>query len=271
MRSLLFAGATRPDLVAKLGRSGPDAVAIDLEDAVPPNSKLEARAALPELVASVEGTRTFVRVNGPATALFDDDLAAVAELPVAGVLIPETESAADLERAGAALGKEADLIAGIESARGVADAREILTAAAPAGAYFGAEDYAADVGGRRTREGDEILYARSQVVLAARLAGVSTLDQVVIDFRDGDVFMRDACAGRAIGYSGKLCIHPSQVPLANDVFGATSEQLERARAMLATWEAAAANGIAAVEFEGAMIDGPALRMARDTIARAIGD
>lgn len=267
MRSLLFAGATRPDLVAKLGRSGPDAVAIDLEDAVPDDDKLEARAALPELVASVDGPRVFVRVNGPASAWFEDDLAAVARLSVDGVVVPKAESAADIERAQARLTEEEAVMAGIESARGVKEAGAICAAGADL-AYFGAEDYIADLGGRRTAEGAEVLFARSHVALEARLAGVPTLDQVVVDFRDDAAFERDAEAGRAIGYRGKLCIHPSQVPVANRVFGATAAEVERARAVLAAWEEGAARGVAAVELDGAMVDGPALRMAHDTIERA---
>ncbi len=266
MRSLLFAGATRPDLVAKLGRSGPDAVAIDLEDAVPERDKLEARAALPELVASVDGPRVFVRVNGPASAWFEDDLAAVARLSVDGVVVPKAESRADIERAQARLTEEEAVMAGIESARGVKEAGPICAGADLA--YFGAEDYIADLGGRRTAAGAEVLFARSHVALEARLAGVPTLDQVVVDFRDDAAFERDAEAGREIGYRGKLCIHPSQVPIANRVFGATAAEVERARALIAAWEEGAARGVAAVEFDGAMVDGPALRMARDTIERA---
>ena len=276
-RSLLFAGATRPDLVAKLARSGPDAVAIDLEDAVPADAKVEARAALTDLVASVEGPRVFVRVNGPATAWFEDDLAAAAALPIAAVVVPKVEAPADVERSRAGLGEGATraagrgegmaIVAGLESARGVA-AAEAICAAGPEAAYFGAEDYIADLGGRRTAGGEEVLFARSQVALAARLAGVPTLDQVVVDLRDEGVFERDAEAGRAIGYRGKLCIHPAQVPIANRVFGASAAEVERARALLAAWEEGAARGIAAVDFEGAMVDGPALRMARDTIERS---
>lgn len=266
MRSLLFAGATRPDLVAKTARSAPDAVAIDLEDAVPAASKDEARAALPELVAAVEGPRVFVRVNGPETSWFDADLAAAAALAIDGVIVPKAESAGDVERTRAGLGEGMAVLAGIESARGVANAEHVC-ATAPAAAYFGAEDYIADLGGRRTPGGQEALFARSAVALAARLAGVPVLDQVVVDFRDEDLFERDAEAGRAIGYRGKLCIHPGQVPIANRVFGADPEEVERARALLAAWDEAAARGVAAVEFDGAMVDGPALRMARDTIER----
>ncbi len=281
MRSLLFAGATRPDLVAKLGRSGPDAVAIDLEDAVPDADKPAARAALPELVASVNGPRVFVRVNGPASAWFGEDLAAVARLAVDGVVVPKAEAAENVQQARLVLregrgdgGTDRDgpagemaIVAGIESGRGVKEAAAIC-AAAPDAAYFGAEDYIADLGGRRTAAGTEVLFARSHVALEARLAGVPTLDQVVVDFRDDAGFERDAEAGRAIGYRGKLCIHPSQVLIANRVFGATTEEVERARALLAAWEEGAARGVAAVEFDGAMVDGPALRIAQDTIERA---
>jgi citrate lyase subunit beta / citryl-CoA lyase len=271
MRTMLFAGATRPDLVAKLHGSGPDAAIVDLEDAVPADSKAQARAALPELVASIgAGPRVFVRVNAPETGWFEDDLAAVAVLPVAGVVVAKTEALAQLERAREVLGEEAALVAGIESARGVAGAEEILGGGLPTAAYFGAEDYVADLGGRRSAGGEEALYARSRVALAARLGGVAAIDQVVIDFRDDALFRRDAESGRGIGYRGKLCIHPSQVPIANEVFGASAAELERARALLAAWEEAAARGVAAVEFEGSMIDGPALRMARDTLERGGG-
>lgn len=287
IRSLLFAGATRPDLVGKLDRAGADAVVIDLEDAVPAEAKDAARSALPDLVAAVAEAPVLVRVNAAPTGWFELDLEAVAALganAVAGVVLPKVEAAADVERARAALDRASSpqpahsagsrglaagapaLLAGLESARGVADAGEIL-AAGPELAYFGAEDYIADLGGRRTEAGAEVLFARSEVALAARLAGVTALDQIVADFRDEALFERDAGAGRAIGYRGKLCVHPSQVPIANRVFGSSAAEVERARRLLAAWEDAAARGVAAVEFEGAMIDGPALRIARDTIAR----
>ncbi|HVO53989.1 MAG TPA: CoA ester lyase [Solirubrobacterales bacterium] len=272
MRSVLFAGATRPDLVAKIGRSGPDAAIVDLEDAVPDDSKEEARAALPELIASVADVpRRFVRVNAPRSEWFRDDVDAVAQIAgVAGVVVPKAEEVADLVWARDALPDGSQIFAGLESARGVAECERLLAEAAPEVAYFGAEDYVADLGGRRSAGGEEVLYARSRVALAARLAGVAAIDQVVVDFRDDAAFERDAALGRDLGYRGKLCIHPAQVPLANAAFGASEEEVARARELLAAWEAGAARGIAAVEFEGAMVDGPALRMARETIERGGG-
>ncbi|MBK5220785.1 MAG: CoA ester lyase [Thermoleophilia bacterium] len=267
LRSLLFAGATRPDLVSKLERSGADAVVIDLEDAVPAAAKDEARAALPALVESIGSTPVLVRINDAASAWFADDLEAVAALSLAGVVVPKAEKESDLTSVAERLDDGTIVLAGIESARGVAASEQLLEAGAGA-CYFGAEDYIADLGGRRSAGGDEVLYARSRVALAARLAGIPALDQVVIDFRDDLVFAADAEAGRAIGYRGKLCIHPSQVPIANRVFAASEEELRRARGMLAAWEEGSSRGVAAVEFEGEMVDGPAVRMARDTLERA---
>jgi citrate lyase subunit beta/citryl-CoA lyase len=270
IRSLLFAGATRADLVAKLPRVGADVVVIDLEDAVPETEKDAARAALPALVESAADAQVLVRVNGAATDWFEPDVEAVAALPVLGVVVPKVERPEDLAGLAARLGRQTELVAGIESARGVADIDELLAAGATA-AYFGAEDYIADLGGRRTREGQEVLFARSRVALATRLAGVKSLDQVVVDFLDDDAFRADAELGRAIGYGGKLCIHPRQVEIANQVFGASRKETERAVALLAAWEKGKSEGRAAISFEGAMVDGPAVRMALDTLERAGGD
>lgn len=268
MRSLLFAGATRPDLVAKIGRSGADVAIVDLEDAVPAAAKDEARAALPALIESLGATPALVRVNDAASPWFAADLEAVAVLDVAGVVVPKAERPSDLSTVAERLGEGATVVAGIESARGVANVESLLDGNGASSCYFGAEDFIADLGGRRTSGGEEVLYARSRVALAARVAAVPAYDQVVIDFRDDVTFERDAEAGRAIGYSGKLCIHPSQVAIANLVFSPSEQELARARGMLAAWEEGSARGVAAVEYEGEMVDGPAIRMARDTLERA---
>jgi len=267
LRSLLFAGATRPDLVAKLDRAAADAVILDLEDAVPASAKAQARAALPALLETVGATPVLIRINAASTEWFTADLAAAAALPVAGIVVAKVESSDDLEASVAALGEGTIVVAGIESARGVATVETLLEAGATA-CYFGAEDYIADLGGRRSAGGEEVLYARSRVALAARLAGVTALDQVVLDFRDDAGFERDAEAGRDIGYHGKLCIHPAQVTIANRVFAPSTEELQRARNLIAAWEDATERGVAVAVFEGEMVDGPAVRMARATLERA---
>jgi citrate lyase subunit beta/citryl-CoA lyase len=272
MRSLLFAGALRPDLVAKLPRSRPDGAVIDLEDAVPAEAKHAARAQLAQLVRAAAGPSLFVRINAVGSAWFADDICALPGA-LSGVVVPKVESPDDVARVRAALVQrgpgDAQLVVGIESARGVAHVESTLAADVDV-AYFGAEDYIADLGGRRTPEGREVLYARSRVALAARLCGVTVLDQVVTNVRDADAFRFDADAGRDLGYHGKLCVHPAQVEIANAVFGVADEAIDRARRMLAAADAAASQGIGAIVFEGEMIDAPALRMARATLRRAEG-
>ena len=270
LRSLLFAPASRPDMCAKLPRSGPDGVVLDLEDAVAPASKAEARgqarAEAVELRRLHPDLAIFVRVNPPGTEWFADDVAEGLAAELTGVVVPKLESTVEVDRAQEALsqaGREhLRLLAGIETAAGVARAAEVLEHPRVDMAYFGAEDFITDMGGVRTDEGLEVLYARSQVALAARLAGVSVLDQVVTVFGDDERFLADAAVGRSIGYSGKLCIHPAQVPLANQCFSPSPEERERARALLATWDEAQARGEASVAFEGQMVDEPLARRAR---------
>jgi citrate lyase subunit beta/citryl-CoA lyase len=274
MRSLLFAGATRPDLVEKLPRSAPDAAVIDLEDAVPADFKEQARASAAEQTARLRGKHpeldVYVRVNAVSTRWFADDVAGALTPAATGVVVPKLEEPAQLHvvlEALAAHGlSELRVVAGIESARGVANVEQLLNGAVHA-AYFGAEDFIADIGGRRTTGGDEVLFARSRVVLAAHVAGVVPIDQAVVDVRDDDAFRADARRGRDLGYRGKICIHPRQAELANEAFGASAEEVDHARRLLAAWEEAAGRGVGAIAFEGAMVDEPALTMARETLRR----
>jgi citrate lyase subunit beta/citryl-CoA lyase len=127
---------------------------------------------------------------------------------------------------------------------------------------FGGEDFISDIGGRRTSEGLEVLYARSQVVLAARSAGLEAIDQVVVDIRDDGHFRRDAIAGRNLGYTGKMCLLPRQVALANEVFSPTAEEVDRSRRLIEAYDAGIAAGRGVTEFEGLMVDTPLLKRAR---------
>ena len=140
-------------------------------------------------------------------------------------------------------------------------AEEILVAPLTL-AYFGAEDYITDLGGVRTDQGLEVLYARSKVALAARVGEIPVLDQIVAAYGDDELFHRDAEVGRSLGYNGKLCIHPRQVPLANSAFSPSEAELDRARRLLEVWEQAEKVGEAAVVFDDAMVDEPMVSRAR---------
>lgn len=281
LRSLLFAPATRPDLVAKLPRSRPDAVIIDLEDAVPAPHKAAARAqavaGAARLLAAGAGPEVYVRVNAIDTPWFTDDVAEALAPAITGIVVPKVESVADLRAVRDALqahGRDAlEVIAGFESGRGVLDVDEVL-AARPDGApavracYFGAEDFTADIGARRTDDSTEVLYARSRVALAAAVHGVLALDQVVVSIGDDARFLADAERGRDLGYRGKICIHPGQVPLANRVFSPSEEDIARSTRMLEAWASGTQGGTGALLFEGRMIDEPAIREARALLATA---
>ena len=273
LRSALYAPASRPELLPKLPRSGPDGVIIDLEDAVAPSAKPQARpvaaAAARELRRAHPHLAIFVRVNGTDTEWFEGDMAEALVPELTGVVVPMLESAAAVELVAARLEPLGPLgvMAGLETVAGVERAAEVLRPPVIA-AYFGAEDYIADMGGVRTPENTEVHYARSRVAVACRLAGVLALDQVVVKLRDEEVFTADARQGRSLGYKGKLCIHPAQVPWANRVFTPSPEEVERARRMLALYTEAQRTGAGAVSFEGQMVDEPLARQARTLLAAA---
>jgi len=266
IRSLLFAPAVRPDLVGKLPTTGADAVVIDCEDATPVNAKERARIDAAVLAAEIgREVPTLIRVNSLDTRWFRDDIAAL-PAGIAGIVLPKADSVDGLDQAAEVLRARGlghiAVLAGVETALGVADSRAVLAHPVVTAAYFGAEDFVADMGGVRTAENLEVLHARSAVALAGRLADVPVIDQIVADFHDDDRFDRECADARSLGYAGKLCIHPGQVKLANAAFTPSAEELDRARRLLATYELAAGSGIAAIDFEGSMVDEPVAAQAR---------
>ena len=266
-RSLLFMPATRADMIAKIPRFAPDVAVADLEDAVAAGDKERARDIAATAIDALEQSpvTVLIRVNAIGTPWFDGDVAAAAGCAAAGIVVPKLATPQELGHVRQTLAEhswsDAVLVAGLETALGVADARALLSHGVSA-AYFGAEDYIADIGGRRTRAGAEVLYARSRVALAAHLAGLPALDQVVTDLADDEHFLADAAAGRDLGYQGKMCIHPRQVALAHQVFTPTPAELAHAREVVQAAQA----GVAVVD--GQMADEVHVRMARATLARA---
>ncbi|MGH3167445.1 MAG: HpcH/HpaI aldolase/citrate lyase family protein [Trebonia sp.] len=307
LRSMLFAPANRPDLVAKTPRSGPDAVVIDLEDGTPPAAKVSARGQAAAAAASLRAgasaaepaastsaasaasasasaasasARTgysgyiLLRVNSPrATDLFDDDLRAYASGPFDGLVVPKTETAAqvsDIEARLSSLGvADRVIVWGIESVRGVVEAVPALGASERGlAAYFGAEDYIAYLGGRRTELGEETYSARTAVAQACRLAGLIAIDQVVTALTDAARFEADAQFALNVGFGGKMCVHPAQVATCHALFTPSPEAVDRARRLLDCYDAALAEGRATANFEGQMIDGPLVAQARQVLDRA---
>lgn len=277
LRSLLFAPAVRPDLISKLGRPGADAVVIDCEDATPAHLKDEGRANARTLGGDLaaSGIAVFVRVNGVGTPWFDDDISHAIPAGARGIVIPMVDDIAQLGDVAEALQRagrgDLDVVAGLETASGVAHARALLSHPVVTAGYFGAEDFIADMGGVRTRSNNEVLHARSEVALAGRLASVPVLDQVVVEFKDAERFIHEADEARALGYAGKLCIHPGQVALAHTAFTPGADELAAARALIAEYEAAERDGTAVIVVGGRMIDGPLVAQARRVVAGAEAD
>jgi citrate lyase subunit beta/citryl-CoA lyase len=267
INSLLFCPGTRPDRAIKLPLTGADVGVIDLEDAVAAPGKDEARkgaaTAAAELAATHPDFPCVIRINKTGSQWYDDDIKLLAGLRLAGVVLPKVESADDIS----ALRERVDLpiIAGIETALGVTQLERILAGAAPHALYFGAEDLAADLDGTRTEEGLEVLYARSHVTLHARVAGVAAIDQVVVQLDNDDLFERDAATGRSLGYQGKICLHPRQVPLANRIFRPSSAEIAAARRLVAAYETEAASGGGVIRLDGEMVDEPMVRRAQNLL------
>ena len=268
IRTLLFAPANRHELIAKFPRYPADAYAIDLEDGVPEADKKSARAGLPGIVESLrkQGLKgqLLLRTNASRSRNAEADLSAAVQLRMDGAIMPKLETTAELRQFGSA---GIPIIGVIETARGVVNVEALAAAQGShlSGLAFGAEDFITDVRGRRTAEGLEVLYARSRVVLAARAYGLQALDLVFVNIRDDEGFRRDAEVGRQLGYGGKMCIVPRQVEIANAVFSPSAEEIENARALLQAYDSAQASGRGVFEFNGAMVDEPILKRAREIL------
>jgi citrate lyase subunit beta/citryl-CoA lyase len=275
-----LAPANRPDLVVKFPRFGADCCVIDLEDGTPASEKESARAALTDTVGRVraagfQGLLT-IRVNVPDSPLYLDDLAAAFACDIDGVVIPKLEDPQqlfpvrhwlrirDTEQPRAA---PRFVIGGLESIRGVLRAAELCDRCEGLRAvYFGAEDFTAEMGARRTRSSHEVQTARSMVVMAAKAAGLLALDQAVVDIRDDALYRDDAVLGRDLGYDGKICVTPGQVKLAHAAFSPSEAERDYARRLIAAYDAACAIGRGTIDFEGKMVDAPLLKRANTVLA-----
>ncbi|WP_327665498.1 HpcH/HpaI aldolase/citrate lyase family protein [Streptomyces sp. NBC_00498] len=257
-RSFLFVPGDRPDRYAKAHASGADLVIIDLEDAVAPADKDEARTHVAAWLAA--GHRPVVRVNAPGTPWSDADLAMAAEHGCP-VMVPKSEDPAALSEIAARTAGRCPLIALLETARGVLRAHEVAEVPGVVRLAFGNVDLAADLG---VAHDDHLAlaHARSQVVLAAAAAGLCPpVDGVTTAVRDADTLDADVKHGRRLGFAGKLCIHPAQLPAVEAGFTPTEAELSWAQSVLAA-------GDTVTTVDGQMVDKPVLDRARRLLAQA---
>lgn len=253
-RSYLFVPGNRPDRFAKAFASSADAVIIDLEDAVAPEHKQTARAALAQWHAGafLQRERLVVRINDDASTWFQADLALLRSLGACTVMLPKAESAGQLERI-AALLPAASVIALIESAGGLLEVDAIARAACVQRLAFGTLDYALDLGLSDDPRG--LLYPASRIALASRAAGLpSPIAGVTPALNDDAALRSDFDLARACGFGAKMCIHPRQVDSVHAMLAPSPEQIDWARRVLA----AAQSGSGAVQVDGKMVDRPVL-------------
>lgn len=277
MRSKLFVPASRPELFDKALASEADALSFDLEDAVAPSRKPAARQALADWLASPafraaqaeHPKKIIVRVNAADTSYFPEDVDALGGLPIDMVNLPKVESGDALREAAARAaqaGFEGELLVTVETPQALARAAE-LAAAHPrvAGLQLGLADLFEPLGIDRYQP--ETLRA---VMLALRLgagcAGKYAMDAAYARVRDGEGFRAEAQLARSLGFLGKSCVHPSQVAIANEVFGFSAEEIGAAERIVAASEAQA--GVGAFLLDGKMIDAPFVRRARDVLLAA---
>lgn len=251
----LFVPGNRPERFEKAGTAGADAVIIDLEDAVAIDAKDEARAALR---GDFTALPVLARVNGIGTPWHVADMAALSSKGFAALVLPKAEGTEAFAALCAA--SPVPVIALVESARGLADARGIAVTANVARLAFGSIDFSADIGCAHSHEA--LLAARSELVLASRLAGIAApIDGVTTAINDAGIITGDARHGRELGFGGKLCIHPRQINAIRAGFAPDALEVDWARRVLASGDGAAA-------VDGAMVDEPVRIRARAILSRA---
>ena len=287
MRSLLFVPADSAKKLDKTMASGADALIVDLEDSIAPDGKAGARqsaaAFLKEAIATTPRPHLLVRVNGLRTGLTDADLDAVVPARPDAIMLPKAEGGASVVHADAKLAVR-EATSGLPDGhiKIVALATETATALFLAGTYagasarlsaltWGAEDLSVELAAEANRDAqgrflDPYRLARSLCLAGAAAAGVPAIDTVYVDFRDTNGFRRECKEARRDGFSGKMAIHPAQVPIINELFTPTPEAIAKAQAIV---DAFAANpGAGIVGIGGVMVDQPHLVRAKRLLLRA---
>ena len=263
-RSLLFAPGNDERKLEKALAAGADAVVADLEDAVPAGEKEAARTVAGRVLrGAATASLVAVRVNAAGSEHWEADLQAVADLELDALVLPKA-----IPDAVGALGPDGPpVIAIVETALGVRHAYETARLPRVAALVLGAVDLGLELGLEPRADGQEVLYARSRLVLESAAAGLrSPFDLVHVDTRDDDGLEAEARLARSLGFRGKACIHPAQVAIVNRVFSPTAEERERARRVVEAYERGLADGRGAVALDGEMIDFPIVERARRILA-----
>lgn len=281
VRSWMFVPGNRQRFLDKCAELPVDAVILDLEDGVTPDTKPLARD---QIVGALDAGRiraaAYVRINEVGSPWYLPDIQAVLHRSLTGVVLPKVESAHEVADASNRIAQwEADagvdvgsisILAAVESAKGLLAAPEIAAAPRVEGLMLGSEDFSHDLGlaPRREREAADLVYARSAMVVAARSAGGIVIDGVFPDYQDIEGLLADVGVARRLGFDGKSLFHPGQIEEINRAFSPTEDELSYARQVVDAFDEATARGDGAVAVGGQLVDLPIVLRARQVLETA---
>lgn len=266
-RSLLFVPANSEKMIKKGIKSNSDIVIFDLEDAVAYSEKATARNLLFNLLDNVTiKSKFFIRVNDIKSEYFFEDIRVLKELEDVNWVLPKAESKEDILMLEKNLKKKKSnqkIIPIIETAKGLWNAYEIASSSDLVETLaFGAEDFTLDIGAKISESGNELKYARSQLVIVSRVANIEPpIDTVFTDFKNLDGLRQEARSISTLGFQGKLLIHPGQIDITNEEFSPTKEEFEKAKKIKKEFDKAQDKGVAAIEVDGQMVDYPIVKRA----------
>ena len=265
-RSRLYIPGNNPSIMQNIAVFGADTVILDLEDAVAPPEKDAARILVKYCLENVDFGRTErgVRINPLNTPFGKKDLDMVLSSNVELIFLPKTESAEDVKELCSLIGdREIWISPIIETAKGVLNAYEIASADPRVVMLcFGAEDFTRDIGAERTKEGKELFWARSMIVMGAKAAGIQASDTVFSDINDMDGLIQETRFAKSLGFDGKGLIHPSQIEPVHKVFSPTKEEIEYARKVVDALREAEEKGLGVIALGRKMIDRPVAERAK---------
>lgn len=280
-RSMLFLPGNTPNIIMNADVLGADAVILDLEDAVAPNQKDAARILVRNALKTMDfaGCEVIVRINPLSSGMWEEDLEEIIPCKPDIIMPTKIGSSQDVQQIAACITRieekhqiekgHTKIMPLIETARGVENSFHIAEADARVCAIFiGCEDLTADLCCERTKEGQEVFYARSRVVCAARAAGIDVYDTPFTDINDSEGLRKDSEFAKGLGFTGKACINPRQVDIVNEVFSPSEEAIAYARRVFQVIEEGKRMGRGAVALDGKMIDKPIVDRARRVLEMA---
>ena len=280
-RALLYMPGDDRRKIEKATTLGVDCICMDMEDGVAITHKTEARAVIADAMKELDfgSSERCIRINSVGSGFEKFDLAAAVATNPDAIVVPKVETAAQArsisdyielyEISGKLSVGTIRMLVGVETAKGILNLKEIAESDKRLEAIiFGAEDYAASIGATRSKEGTEVLYARSAVVTACAANELQAIDMVYIDFRDAEGLRLEALEGAALGFSGKQIIHPNQVSAVQEAFTPSDEAIAYAQRVVKTFSASQMEGKGAFALDGKMIDMPLLKNAQKVLDRA---